>query len=140
LKDSFRNSSAGHRQPREFSRSDVQLPTHGIELELKDGNRRPTFGSPHCSIGRVAGLGVKSAPTSLSQRRMRTPWYHSAAISTRQRTLHAGIGVGEARASASEQVLYITYTPPSWLLLVPSAEPPRRAEQHPNLPDLFAER
>jgi len=58
----------------------------------------------------VAGVRVKSAPTSLSQRRMRTPWYHSAAISARQRTLHAGAGVGEERASASEQVLYTVDT------------------------------
>jgi hypothetical protein len=43
--------------------------------------------------GRAAGVRVKNAPTRLSQR-----------------TLHAGIGVGEARAPASEKVLYSAYT------------------------------
>jgi len=42
---------------------------------------------------------------------MRVLWYDSAAISARQRTLHAAVGIGEKRAPASEQVLYTAYTP-----------------------------
>jgi len=61
-------------------------------------------GAATMPAGRVAGVGVKSAQTSLSQRRMRTPWYHSAAISALQRTLHAGARVGEERVPASEKV------------------------------------
>ena len=67
-------------------------------------------GAATMPAGRAAGVRVKNAPTSLSQRRMRTPGYHLAAISARQRTLYAGIGVGEAQAPASEKVLYLGYT------------------------------
>ncbi len=67
-------------------------------------------GAATIPAGRVAWVGVRSASTGELLRRIRVPWHRSASISVRQRALHAGVGVSEARVAASEKGLYSAYT------------------------------